>query len=236
METKVFKSSERGLKKLDWLSSNFTFSFSNYYNPANPGFGLLKVFNDDYVMPSKGFGLHAHYNMEIISIMLAGKMSHIDSMGYDETVEKDSVQIMSAGKGLKHKEYNIGNEEVNFLQIWIEPKLQNIEPRYQKRSFPENLRENKLVAAVSHESGQDHCWINQQAKILLGYYTKPQQISYPVGLTNKCVYIFSVSGSMVVSGTPLDERDAIGIWNTQDLNIEINDEARFVLIEVPVNH
>ncbi len=103
METQLFRSSERGIKKLDWLESNFMFSFSSYYNPSRPGFGLLRTFNDDYVMPSKGFGQHPHMNMEIISVMLAGKMNHIDSMGYSEVVEKDSVQIMSAGSGLRHR-------------------------------------------------------------------------------------------------------------------------------------
>lgn len=236
MDVQLFRSAERGVKNLGWLTSNFTFSFSGYYNPAKAGFGLLRVFNDDLVTPPNGFGLHAHYNMEIISIMLAGKMNHIDSMGYSEVVEKDAVQIMSAGKGLRHKEYNVGDDTVNFLQIWIEPKLQNIEPRYQKRIFPEAQRENRLVTVVSHEEGQQHCWINQHAKILLGYYTGEAGIPYACAGTNNCIFIFVIDGSLQVSGNTVEAKDAIGIWNTEEITISIPGAARFVLMEVPVNH
>ncbi|HMP94248.1 MAG TPA: pirin family protein, partial [Phnomibacter sp.] len=170
MKHQFFKASERGVKDIGWLKSNFTFSFSSYANPLRNGFGLLRVFNDDYVEAGKGFGLHPHQNMEIISIMLQGSMNHKDSMGYSDVVHKDWVQIMSAGSGLRHEEYNVGNDEVNFLQIWIEPKLQNITPRYQRRHFDEANRKNKLVTVVSNEEGQAHCWINQNAKISIGYY------------------------------------------------------------------
>jgi redox-sensitive bicupin YhaK (pirin superfamily) len=117
MQHTIFKAEERGIKDIGWLKSNFTFSFSSYANPLRNGFGLLKVFNDDFVEQGKGFGLHAHQNMEIISVLLNGKMNHKDSMGYSDVVEKEWVQIMSAGSGLKHEEYNVGDDEVNFLQI-----------------------------------------------------------------------------------------------------------------------
>ena len=178
MKYTIFNSTERGLKDIGWLKSHFTFSFSSYANPLRNGFGLLKVFNDDFVETGKGFGLHPHTNMEIVSVMLAGKMNHKDTMGYSEVVEQDWVQIMSAGTGLRHEEYNVGDDEVNFLQIWIEPKLQNINPRYQKRHFSREKRLNTLQTIVSNEEGQQHCWINQNAKLSLGYFTEKTEITY----------------------------------------------------------
>src|SRR6476659_5470482 len=138
MQSKLFPKAENGTKDIGWLKSNFYFSFSDYYNPLKSAFGTLMAFNDDYIEPGKGFAIHPHINMEIISVLLAGKMNHIDSLGYSTVIEEGGVQIMSAGSGLKHEEYNVGTDEVNFLQIWIQPKLQNISPRYQQRSFPRN--------------------------------------------------------------------------------------------------
>jgi redox-sensitive bicupin YhaK (pirin superfamily) len=232
----IFPASERGKKDIGWLQSNFTFSFSSYYHPLKNGFGLLKVFNDDFVEPGKGFGIHPHTNMEIISIMLAGNMNHKDSMGYSEVVEKDWVQIMSAGSGLRHEEYNVGNDRVNFLQIWIEPKLQNITPRYQRRYFPEANRKNELQTVVSNEEGQQHCWINQNAKISLGYFDAGAQVTYSLNPLNKGVFIFCIDGSLQINDQPVPQRDAIGFWETGSINIQAKDESRFIVIEAPINH
>src|SRR5919202_1555997 len=122
MNKLLFPANQRGVKDAGWLVSNFFFSFSNFYDPSRTSFGSLVVFNDDFVEPGKGFGIHPHINMEIISIMLKGKMTHKDNMGYDKVVEEDWVQIMSAGSGLYHEEHSVGDEDVNFLQIWITPK------------------------------------------------------------------------------------------------------------------
>src|SRR5207248_11386463 len=143
MKSHVFRKNERGIKNIGWLKSNFYFSFSDYYNPKKSAFGTLITFNDDYVEAGKGFGIHPHANMEIISVLLKGKMNHIDSLGYKTVIEEGGVQIMSAGSGLLHEEYNIGEEEVNFLQIWSVPKLQNITPRYQQRNFPKEKRKDQ---------------------------------------------------------------------------------------------
>lgn len=236
MQYLIIRKEERGIKQLEWLQSNFLFSFSNYYNPARSGLGLLRVFNDDVVKPGEGFGLHPHVNMEIISILLQGKMNHKDSMGYSDEVGKDWVQIMSAGTGLRHEEYNIGEEDVNFLQIWIEPKLQNIAPRYQRRHFPEEQRHNRLVTVVSNEEGQGHCWINQNAKIKLGYFDAGNVIEYAFQHTNKCLLVYNISGSLEIAGEQLNECDAMGIWNTGGINITCTSTSRFVIIEAPVNH
>lgn len=236
MKTKFFPAAERGLKDIGWLISNFSFSFSSYQDPSRKGFGLLHTFNDDVVKAGGGFGLHPHTNMEIISVMLQGKMNHKDTMGYAEVVEKDWVQIMSAGTGLRHEEHNIGEEDVQFLQIWIEPKLQNITPRYQKRYFPEAKRKNQLTTIISNEEGIAHCWINQNAKLSLGYFDTQQKIDYSFSPLNKCVYVFVIDGSLTINGTILNKRDALGIWDTHEFILHTEQESRFIVIEVPINH
>lgn len=232
----IFPANERGLKDIGWLKSHFTFSFSSWYNPQLNGFGLLKVFNDDFVEQGKGFGLHPHQNMEIISILIKGRMNHKDSLGYSEELDAGWVQIMSAGSGLRHEEDNIGTEEVNFLQIWIEPKLQNINPRYQRRYFPKEKRQNRLVTIVSNEEGQQHCWINQNAKLSLGWFEQGKEITYPFNPLNKAVFLFVIEGTLKANNQELKTKDAVGFWETDSITIQTTTEAEFLIIEAPVNH
>lgn len=236
MNTIIYPAANRGKKDIGWLISNFSFSFSSYANPANKGFGLLATFNDDIVKPGGGFGVHPHTNMEIISVMLKGTMNHKDSIGYSEVVSEDWVQIMSAGRGLKHEEHNIGDDDVQFLQIWIEPKLQNIEPRYQRRYFPKAKRKDQLTTIVSNEEGQAHCWINQNAKLSLGWFAPGATIDYRFNPVNKCVFVFVIEGAVTIAGTTIGRRDAIGVWDTGAVEIVTEQESEFIVIEVPVNH
>ncbi len=236
MQHIFYPAEERGTKDIGWLQSKFSFSFSSYANPVKKGFGLLHTFNDDIVKPKGGFGLHPHVNMEIISVMLQGKMNHKDTMGYAEVVETDWVQIMSAGTGLRHEEYNIAEEDVKFLQIWIEPKLENIQPRYQKRYFPKEKRKNSLQTIVSNEEGVNHCWINQNAQLSLGWFEKGKAFDYTFNPVNKAVYLFVLDGELSVGGKILGVRDAIGIWETDSFAVHIEQEAEFIVIEVPINH
>lgn len=231
----LFPATERGKKDIGWLKSNFVFSFSDFSNPSLSAFGTLQAFNDDYVSPGKGFGIHPHVNMEIISVMLKGTMNHKDTMGYSTTIGEGGVQIMSAGSGLRHEEYNIGEDDVNFLQIWIQPKLQNITPRYQQRTFPKDKRKNALKTVISGEEGQEHCWINQNAKLSLGYFDKGKDINYTLNPTNKCLFIFLIEGSLKINDTSLSQRDAIGIWDTDQVTIHCDTDAHFLIIETPVN-
>jgi redox-sensitive bicupin YhaK (pirin superfamily) len=235
MQTQRFAASERGKKDMGWLRSNFTFSFSNYYNPAKSAFGTLFTFNDDYLQPGKGFGIHPHVNMEIISILLKGKMNHKDTLGYSTTFEEGGVQIMSAGSGLRHEEYNIGDEEVNFLQIWIYPKQHNIAPRYQFRNFPKAARKNRLVTIVSDEEGLEHCWINQNARLVLGYFDQEETVEYAFRPENKCLFVFVVSGSIRIGDMKVDTRDALGIWDTDRIQVHCKEESEFLIIETVVN-
>jgi redox-sensitive bicupin YhaK (pirin superfamily) len=235
MKSQVFPKAERGLKDIGWLKSNFYFSFSDYCHPLKSAFGTLVAFNDDFVNAGKGFGIHPHVNMEIISVLLKGKMNHIDTLGYKTIIEEGGVQIMSAGSGLRHEEYNVGEEDVNFLQLWIQPKLQNINPRYQQRSFPKEKRKNQLKTIVSNEEGQEHCWINQNAKLSLGFFETAQEITYRFLPTNKCLFIFVLEGKIRVDGTDLNQRDAIGVWETDTVPIHVEAAAEFLIIETPIN-
>lgn len=235
MKSHIFSASERGTKNIGWLKSNFYFSFSDYCDPLKSAFGTLVAFNDDFVEAGKGFGIHPHANMEIISVLLKGKMNHIDTLGYKTVIEEGGVQIMSAGSGLRHEEYNIGEEEVNFLQIWIQPKLQNINPRYQQRSFPKEKRVNQLKTIVWGEEGQGHCWINQNAKLSLGYFDAAQEVTYRFEPTNKCLFIFLLEGKIRVDGTDLNPRDAIGVWETDTVPIHVEAGTEFLVIETPIN-
>jgi quercetin 2,3-dioxygenase len=235
MQSHLFPGSDKGVKNIGWLRSNFYLSFSDYYHPLKSAFGTLFAFNDDYMEAGKGFGIHPHVNMEIISVLLQGKMNHIDSLGYSTKIEPGGVQIMSAGSGLRHEEYNIGEEEVNFLQIWIQPKLQNITPRYQQRNFPLERRKNRLQTIVSAEEGPEHCWINQNAKLSLGYFDTPQQLNYTFQQVNKCLFIFVMEGQLNVDGNDLQPRDAIGIWDTETVSISSNANTHFLIIETPIN-
>ena len=235
MQSIYFPAADRGTKDSGWLRSNFTFSFSNYYHPVRSAFGTLITFNDDYVQAGKGFGIHPHVNMEIISILLQGRMNHKDTIGYSTIIEPGGVQIMSAGKGLHHEEYNIGEEEVNFLQIWIQPKQQNINPRYQQRHFPRESRKNQLVTIISGEEGFAHCWINQNAKLSMGYFDEGQQLSYSFPPENKCLFIFMISGEITVDGQLVKERDGLGLWDTGKVDIASRTESEFIIIETVIN-
>lgn len=235
MQTLLFPAKDRGVKDIGWLQSNFFFSFSDYHNPSRSTFGTLFAFNDDYVQAGKGFGIHPHQNMEIVSVMLKGSMNHKDSMGYSNVVYEDWVQIMSAGEGLFHEEYNVGDDEVNFLQIWIQPKQQNIRPRYQWRQFPKDKRRNCLKTILSSEEGLDHCWINQNTKMQLGLYEEAKTVNYAFSPVNKCLFLFVIEGKLKIEGIEVGRRDAIGIWDTNELNINVDAGTEFLLIETPVN-
>jgi quercetin 2,3-dioxygenase len=235
MQIQYFPASERGLKNIGWLKSNFYFSFSDFYHPMKSAFGTLVAFNDDYVEAGKGFGIHPHVNMEIISVLLKGKMNHKDTLDYSTIIEEGGVQIMSAGTGLRHEEYNVGEDEVNFLQIWIQPKLQNITPRYQLRHFPLAKRKNQLKTIVSGEEGAEHCWINQNAKLVLGHFEKNQTTSYQYRSLNKCSFIFLMDGSIKIGETIIKSKDAVGIWDTDSITIETIEESHFLIIETVIN-
>jgi redox-sensitive bicupin YhaK (pirin superfamily) len=236
MKKIINKANDRGVAEHGWLHSGHSFSFAHYYNPDKMGFGLLRVLNDDIVEPGKGFGTHAHDNMEIISIVLDGALEHKDSMGSTSVINKDDVQVMSAGTGITHSEYNHSkSDKVNFLQLWIIPKEQNITPGYDQRSFPENERSNQLLTVVSGDKNKDALYIHQNAEISLGKLDKSKAVNHKLTLSNKGLYLFVTDGELSVADEKLARRDAIGISDVSGVTIQAETDTKFVLVEVPMS-
>ncbi len=231
----IHRSEERGKANYGWLDTRYSFSFARYYDPEKIGFGLLRVLNDDIVLPDSGFGTHPHDNMEIITIILDGQLQHKDSMGNGSVIKRDEVQVMSAGSGVTHSEFNPSkSEKVNLLQIWIYPKEENIKPRYDQKSFPKANRKNQLLTVVSGYNENDSLYIHQNAEIKLGYFDKGHKIGYKIR-NGQGVYLFVIDGHLKVGEEHLFRRDAIGIYETDNFEIEIEETSEFVLLEVPMN-
>lgn len=236
MKTIIHKADSRGLADHGWLKSRHTFSFAGYHEPKRMRFGLLRVLNDDIVQPGEGFGTHPHDNMEIISIPLKGALAHKDSTGTEKVINTGDVQIMSAGSGLNHSEYNASKtEEVNFLQLWIFPKEKDIAPRYDQKTFNAAERVNKFQAVVSPEKDKGTLWINQDAYLSLGNIKKGKSAEYAINKKDNGVYAFVLSGSAEIAGTVLSSRDAIGIDDTDKITVKAEEDTEILVIEVPMN-
>jgi redox-sensitive bicupin YhaK (pirin superfamily) len=233
-KNRVFHSANsRGLANHGWLISRHTFSFASYYNPDRVNFGALRVLNDDIVKPGMGFGKHPHDNMEIISIPLSGSLAHKDSTGNEKEIKTGEVQIMSAGSGIEHSEYNYSKtEEVNFLQIWILPKEKNIAPRYEQKDFSEALKTNQMVTIVSPEK-EGALWINQNSELSLGQFKKGASITHKLNYTGNGIYAFLINGKMKVNDAVLNKRDAVGFFDLKEINIESIEDSKILLIEIP---
>ncbi|MBF9252802.1 pirin family protein [Pontibacter sp. 172403-2] len=236
MSKKVIdKANTRGHANHGWLDSHHTFSFARYYNPQRMGFGLLRVINDDVVAPGMGFGAHAHDNMEIISIPLSGALEHQDSTGNKKVIYTNDVQIMSAGSGLTHSEYNHSkSEKVNFLQIWVLPKEENIAPRYDQKTFNPEDRQNQLQTVVSPEQDGKAIWINQDAWFSLGSLKSGFSEEYKIHKAGNGVYAFVLEGDLEIDGEKLSKRDGIGISETDTVSIKASSDAEVLLMEVPM--
>ncbi len=235
MKTVLHKAETRGHANHGWLDSHHTFSFANYYDPARIQFGALRVLNDDQVAGGRGFGEHPHDNMEIVSIPLSGDLEHKDSMGNKTVIRQGDVQIMSAGTGIQHSEYNKNKDEkVNFLQIWVFPKERNIEPRYDQKTFTPEGRVNKLQEVVTPAKDSEGVWINQDAWFHLGNLKKDFKTSYEVKKKGNGVYVFVLEGDVTIEGQSLNKRDGLGIWEVDKLDIEVKRDAEILLMEVPM--
>ena len=235
MNTVLHKASTRGHANHGWLDTNHTFSFANYYDPGRMNFGVLRVLNDDFVDGGKGFGRHPHDNMEIISIPLEGDLEHKDSMGNVAVIKQNDVQILSAGTGIYHSEYNkSADNKVNFLQIWVFPKDRNIEPRYDQRTFKPEDRVNKLQQIVSAKKEDEGVWINQDAWFYIGNLKKSFQTEYTIRQKGNGVYAFVIKGDVTINSQQLNKRDGFGVWDTDKLSITADSDAEVLLMEVPM--
>jgi redox-sensitive bicupin YhaK (pirin superfamily) len=235
MNTVLHKANTRGHANHGWLDTNHTFSFAHYYDPTRMHFGVLRVLNDDFVDGGKGFGTHPHDNMEIISIPLYGDLEHKDSTGNTEVIRQNDVQIMSAGTGIYHSEYNKNKDKkVNFLQIWVFPKEKNIAPRYEQKTFKPEDRVNKLQEVVSTNKDAEGVWINQDAWFYLGSLKRDFKTDYKINKKGNGVYIFAIEGDVTINGQKLNKRDGLGVWDTDQISIVADNDAEVLLMEVPM--
>jgi quercetin 2,3-dioxygenase len=233
--TVLHKAATRGHANHGWLDSHHTFSFAHYYDPERMHFGALRVLNDDVVQGGMGFGKHPHDNMEIISIPLEGALEHRDSMGNVAVIKKGDIQVMSAGTGIYHSEYNQNKEqEVRFLQIWVFPKERNVTPRYDQIALQKADRHNQLQQILSPNPEDAGVWIHQDAWFHLGTFEPGKGFDYTLRKKGNGVYAFVLQGEGILQGQKLETRDGFGIWDTNQIRFEATAPAEILLMEVPM--
>ena len=232
----IHKADTRGYFDFGWLKTNHTFSFGNYYDPERVNFGMLRVLNDDFVAADQGFGTHPHNDMEIVSIPLKGGLAHKDNTGSEGVIFPNEIQVMSAGTGILHSEYNYSKEEeINFLQLWIFPDEKGHKPRYNQKTFNPEERKNKFQLIVSPEKSDSNLWLNQNAYLSLTDFEKEKSLQYKIHTKGNGVYIFMIEGEISVTDETLSKRDGMGIWDTEEIWISANKDSQVLLIEVPLN-
>ncbi|MBD8349421.1 pirin family protein [Dysgonomonas sp. HGC4] len=236
MKTILYKAETRGHAQHGWLNAHHTFSFANYYDPERIHFGALRVLNDDVIDGGKGFGTHPHDNMEIITIPLTGSLRHEDSMGNGGVIESGDIQVMTAGTGIQHSEFNAQKDKpVNLFQIWVFPNKKNVTPRYEQKTLDFLNHKNSFQLVVSPTPTEQGLWIHQDAWFSIGSFDKGVIEKYELKSKSNGVFAMVIQGSFNVSGTVLDNRDGLGIWDTESLTIEsLSDDARILLMEVPM--
>jgi hypothetical protein len=231
----IHRADTRGTTKTSWLNSQHTFSFADYYDPERVGFGALRVLNDDTILAGQGFPEHGHRNMEIITIPLSGAVRHQDSLGNTSVVQTGEVQIMSAGTGVIHAEHNASDiEPLSLLQIWIEPKVRGIAPRYDQKTFDTSYRQDRFQMIISPEHADATLWINQDAYLSRIICSEKSAIAYHLHSAKHGVYIFVVRGVLRVSGELLRARDGVGVWDVPDISWHAEEDAEVLVLEVPM--
>lgn len=232
----LYKAKTRGHANHGWLNSFHTFSFADYRNADRMNFGAIRVLNDDTVAPGMGFGTHRHENMEIISIPLAGDLEHKDSMGNSTIIKNSDIQVLSAGTGISHSEYNHNKDkEVKFLQIWIIPNQQNVKPRYDQISLNIEDRKNKLQQILSPNQDDEGVWIHQDAWFHLGTFDKDFKTNYHLKKEGNGVFIFVLNGNFTVNSEKLSDRDGYGLWDVDQFDIQADSQdAELLIMEVPM--
>lgn len=235
MKKAIHRADSRGHFDYGWLKTSYTFSFSNYYDPERISFGMLRVLNDDSIDGGQGFGTHPHNDMEIITVPLEGALAHKDSTGNEGVIYPDEVQIMSAGTGIQHSEFNhLSDGTTKLLQLWIFPDKKGYEPRYNQRFFDPEERKNKIQYIVTPDKKDGNLWLNQDAYLALNDLEKNKSIKYKINTKGNGVYLFLIEGNISVSDETLSKRDGIGIWDTDEISIIANEDSKILLIEVPM--
>jgi hypothetical protein len=229
----VTKFEKLGRFQNDWLNARHHFSFGSYYDPRRSGVGPLLVWNDDAIAPGTGFDLHGHRDMEIITYVRSGAITHKDHLGNEGRTEAGDVQVMTAGKGIMHAEFNREDEETTLFQIWIQPEVANLTPRWDQRQFPKSDRSGSLVPLASGRAQHpDALKIHQDAAILGGTLTKGQSLSYDLG-PDRQAYLVAATGSVIVNGTTVQTRDGVTITGEDRVTLEALDESEILLADLP---
>jgi quercetin 2,3-dioxygenase len=231
----LHKADTRGDANHGWLHSRHTFSFADYYDPERVQFGVLRVLNDDIVEAGMGFGTHPHNNMEIISIPLEGDLEHKDSMGTVSVIKHGDIQVMSAGSGITHSEYNKNRDRrVKFLQIWVIPNKRDVKPRYDQITLNIADRHNKFQQILSPNPDDEGVWIYQNAWFHLAHFDQGFGADYEIKARGNGVYVFVLSGNIAIGDQKLNARDGFGIWDIERFSVNADSEAEFLMMEVPM--
>ncbi|MFL9830480.1 pirin family protein [Flavobacterium sp. ST-87] len=238
MATTVFhKADTRGHADHGWLNAYHSFSFASWYNPDRVQFGALRVLNDDTVAAGMGFGTHPHDNMEIITIPLEGDLAHKDSMGNESTIKNGDVQVMSAGSGIRHSEFNPNaDQRTKLFQIWVFPKQRDVTPRYQQITLDKSLEKNDFAQILSPDAEDAGVWIHQDAWFYLSDFDADFSKKLSLKKEANGFYIMNIEGEIEVNGNTLETRDAIGIWETAEIEIKANKASKFLVMEIPMKH
>ena len=235
MITTYYPASERGHVNYGWLDSHHSFSFGNWHNREKVHFGALRVLNDDTIREGKGFDTHPHENMEIITIPLRGALAHKDSTGAEGIIYTGDVQIMSAGSGIRHSEYNASHyDPVTLLQIWIFPKHSGIKPRHDQQSFDPTVRKNQWQVVVSPRPEDLALKINQDARLALTRLTVGTTLGYKSVFAGNGIYLFLLSGEAEINGQVLQPRDGLGVTGINEVSIQATADSELLAIEVPM--
>jgi quercetin 2,3-dioxygenase len=234
MIAKIHKSEARGKFKNDWLDTRYSFSFADYFDREYLNFGALRVLNDDIVAPGMGFGMHPHDNMEIITIPLSGSLAHRDSLGHEGTIGVNEVQVMTAGTGIFHSEYNASKSEpVSLLQIWIYPKSRNLQPGYNQKMFDTVPAQNTWQLLASGTEGDGALKINQDAKLSRVFLGEGQRINYQMNTNSFGAFIFVIEGKVELDGKQISKRDSISISGHDRFEMLAIEPSYILTIEVP---
>lgn len=235
MNSILHKANSRGRSNHGWLDSYHSFSFADYHNPERMNFGVLRVLNDDIIAGGTGFGRHPHNNMEIITIPLYGDLEHEDSMGNKAVIRQGDVQVMSAGTGIYHSEYNKNQDkELSLLQIWIIPNKKNVTPRYDQIAIAQLEKQNSFFQILSPSPDDQGVWIHQNAWFYLAYFDENISKTYNLKNAENGVYVFVIEGQIELAGHNLDKRDAIGVWDTESFTLKSNTKTKVLVMEIPM--
>ncbi|MBC7412729.1 MAG: pirin family protein [Bacteroidia bacterium] len=230
----LHKANTRGEANHGWLNAKHTFSFAGYQNRERMNFGVIRVLNDDCIAGGMGFGMHPHDNMEIITIPLEGEIEHRDNMGNIGRIKRGDIQVMSAGTGVEHSEYNASKtDDLKLLQIWLFPNKQNVTPRYAQLTLNADDNVNKFQQILSPNPDDEGLWIHQDAWFSLGKLDTNLSINYDLKKEGNGMYIFVISGSVTVLTNVLETRDGIGLWNEPNVIVTANSAAEVLIMDVP---